>query len=195
MKRNALIILSIISILAIIGWMITDFFGGMIVYLIIFKWIIIPLLFVYVISFFKTLTLIIRDGISSNKILFYSHLFALFSIAIFTINNSELLKSKILLSATLKDDLSSIHLILRRNGKFETISEGIFGYTDKTKGYYLIKSDTIIFLNKPYRDDYIPDTLLLDKENKAIYIYRKPDGVFRRDKSFVNFFEVNKSEL
>lgn len=195
MKQKILIISSTISILGIIGWMISDFFGGMFIYLLMYWWIIIPLLIIYGFTGLITLVKIIRKGLERNKILFYIHIFGLSVIVLFNLNQSEMLKSRILLKATLKDDLSSITLVLRNNGHFETTSNGVFGYTEKNSGKYLIKNDTIIFLNKPYSNDYIPDKVVIDKKGSAIYFKMDTNGQFSREKSFVNYFDITKNEI
>ena len=195
MKNKILIILSIISTLAIICWMITDFYGGMIVYLIMYRWILLPLIIIYGVTLLITLIKTIKDGINSNKALFYTHLVGLLAIIIFNLYQSELLKSKILLNSTLEDDLSSINLILRENGKFETNSSGMFGYSDKISGHYIKKNDTIIFLKKPYRNDYIPDTIIIAQKDSAIFFRKAPNGEFSREKTFVNYFRIIKNEF
>jgi hypothetical protein len=195
MKNKVLIILSIISTLTVIGWMITDFYGGMIVYLIMYRWILFPLIIIYGISFLITVIKIIKGGIKSNRVLFYTHTFGILTIIIFNLYQTELFKSKILLNATLFDDLSSINLVLRENSKFEMTSSGMFGYTDKISGHYKKQNDTIIFSNKPYRNDYIPDTIIIAPKDSAIYFKKQLNGEFSREKTFVNYFKIFKNEL
>lgn len=195
MKGKSLIILSVISTLIVIGWMITDLFGGMVIYLIMYSWIIIPMVIVYVITFLISLVKIMQIGIKPNRILFYTHTFGLLTIIGFNLYQSELLKSRILLDATLVDDLSSINLVLRENGQFETTSNGMFGFTEKISGKYKKNNDTIIFLDKPYSNDYIPDKVIVDKQDSAIYFKRNFNGEISKEKTFVNYFRIDRNEL
>jgi len=195
MKGKLLILLSILSTLTVIGWMITEFYGGMVIYMIMHWWIIVPLIIIYSITFVITLITIIRKGIKSNKLLFCTHTFGVLMIIIFSLYQSELFKSRILLDATMVDDLSSINLVLRENGKFETTTNGMFGFTDKISGKYLKQNDTVIFLKKPYSNDFIPDKVLIDKQDSAIYFKRNSKGEFSREKTFVNYFRIDKNDL
>lgn len=195
MKGKGLIILSIISTLIVVCWMITDFFGGMMIYLIMFAWIIVPFILIYFVSALFSIRKIIKNGIKSNKILFYSHAFGISMILLFSLSQLECLKSRILLDATLVDDLSSINLVLRENGHFETTTSGMYGFSNKISGKYLRKNDTIIFLKKPYTNDFIPDKIIIDKQDRAIYFNKDSKGQFIREKTFVNYFSIDKNEL
>jgi len=195
MKRKLFIVLSIISTLIIIGWMISHFFGGMIIHLLMYGLIIIPFALIYIFTLVYTLIKLFRDGIKRNKIIFYTHTTGLFLIILFCFYQSELFKSRKILDATLHDDLSNINLVLRKNGKFETISNGIFGYTEKISGRYKNQNDTIIFLNKPYSNNFIPDTVIIDRIDNAIYFNKNSEGEFIREKDFLNYFEINLNEI
>jgi hypothetical protein len=195
MKGKLLIILSILSILTVTGWLITEFYGGIVIYIIMYWWIIAPLIIIYAITFLITFIKIIRNGIKSNKFLFYTHTLGVLMIIIFSLYQSELFKSRILLDATMVDDLNSINLVLRENGKFETTTNGMFGFTDKISGKYLKHNDTIIFLKRPYSNDFIPGKVLIDKQDSAIYFKRDSKGGFSREKTFVNYFRIDKNEL
>ena len=175
--------------------MITDLYSGMVIYLIMYSWIIIPMIIVYVITFLISLIKIMQLGIKPNRILFYTHTFGLLTIIGFNLYQSELLKSRILLDATLVDDLSSINLVLRENGQFETTTNGMFGFTEKISGKYKKNNDTIIFLDKPYSNDYIPDKVVVDRQDSAIYFKRNFNGEISRVKTFVNYFRIDRNEL
>lgn len=84
----------------------------------------------------------------------------LFIIGVTELNKSEIFKSKILLKADLKDDLSNINLILRKNHTFEIKSTTIFR-ENKFSGNYKIYRNKIIFLARPYDADFLPDTLTM----------------------------------
>ena len=195
MKRKVLTILSIISTLSVVIWMISDFFGGMIIYLFMYAWIIIPMVLMYAITAFITLIKIIKNGIKSNRLLFYTHSLGLLMIIGFNLYQSEIFKSRILLNATLVDDLNCINLILRENGQFEMTSEGMFGYTDRISGKYKTHKDTIIFLKRPYSNDFISNKVIIDRQDSAIYFKKDSMGKFSREKTFVNYFRIDKIDL
>jgi hypothetical protein len=184
--------LAIISTLGIFGWIITDFYGGMIIYFIVFWPIIISIIILYLISFLDTFISIVNNGWNLNKIKGVSHGVLLFVILLLIVMQSELFKSKIILKAILRDDLSNLTLILRKNGKFENEVSGIFGPQEVFKGRYTLKADTIIFQNKPYDNDFLPDTILINRKQKAIFIGKEKNGNFAQEKSFLNYFELIK---
>lgn len=195
MKNKILIVLSIISTLTVVGWMISDFYGGMVIFLIMYRWIIVPLLIIYAITFLITLIKIIRNGVKTNKLLLSTHIFGIIMIVSFNLYQSELFKSRILLDATIEDDLSNINLVLRENGQFTTKTTGMFGYTERISGKYLKHNDTIIFLKNPYSNDFIPKVVLIDKQDSAIYFKKDSNGKFNREKTFVNYFKIFKSDF
>lgn len=193
--RKILEYLTVISSIGFIAWIISDFFGGMIIYLVMYWWAIIPISILFGITLFITVILVIKEGIKKNKLTSTTHALSLFLILLFILYNSEFLKSKKVLDASLIDDLSRIDLALRENGKFETTISGMFGYSEKIRGKYLIKKDSIIFLDKPYSNDFIPDTVIIDRNKSAIFFKKKRNGEFSKEKSFVNYFEINLDEL
>jgi hypothetical protein len=182
--------LAIISTLGLIGWIITDYFGGMIIFLLSYGLIIIPIIIAYLVSIIETIFSLIRKGIKPNKIKAISHLIVIGFIILISIINSDLFKSKRIVTATLKDDLYHYTLILRENGKCENNAFGMFGYTEKFNGEYYLKNDTIIFTIKPYDNDFLPDTVLLDTNQGAIFINKDKNGDFVTKKSWLNYFEI-----
>ena len=188
MIRN---LIAIISTIGIIIWIITDFYGGMFIYLLLYPFLIIPIILLYVFSFFETLVSLMKSGIKKNfiKIVFHSAL--IFIIIIFNLMNSEVFKSKKIISATLKDDQYYYNLVFRENGAVENNINGMFGYSEQITGKYKIKGDTIIFTKVPYENDFIPDTLLIDKVQNAIFMYKDKNGKFIREKQFLNHLEIN----
>ena len=195
MKRKLLIILSVFSTLAVISWIMTDFFGGMVIYFIMYKWILIPLVFTYVLTFLLTIITILKNGIKPNKVLFYNHAIGILLITMFCLYQTELFKSRILLSATLEDDLNSINIVLRENGDFNTTTLGMFGYKELMSGKYLLKNDTIVFLSKPYSNNFIPLQVLIDRKDSALFLKKQLNGEFSRDKTFATYFDIKKIEL
>src|SRR5690606_13572327 len=100
------------------------------------------------------------------------HGLVLLAIFLTNIFQSEFLKSNEVLTATLKDDQFHYTLLFRENGNCENNISGMLGYEEVFHGKYKFHGDTIIFIKKPYDNDFIPDTLLLNKKSKAIFIDR-----------------------
>ena len=109
-----------VSLLGVIGWFITDFFGGMIIHLLMYWWIIIPLVIAWLVTIVLSIITIIDNGFKVNKLLTYIHISGFLVLASLILYQSEYFKSRILLDATLEDDLSEINVVLRENGCFET---------------------------------------------------------------------------
>lgn len=103
---------------------------------------------------------------------------------------SELFKSKKVLEASLKDDLSEVRLTLREDKTFEIVSQTLF--TEQIfKGNYQLFGSKLIFKDKPYADDFIPDTLTI-VEDKIICRFDK-NGYAVTD--FATYFDIKRNEL
>jgi len=192
MKRDRIFdIVAIISTMGMIMWLMTDFYGGMIIYLLSYGIFILPMIFLYLCSLLETLSSLIRTGFGSNKIKLLFHLSVIVFVIFLFIYHSEFIKSDKVLSAGMKDDLFYYTLIFRENGECEMDIIGMFGYQDNIKGNYYIKGDTIIFTKRPYDNDrFIPDTLLIDREEDAIFLYRDSLGYFDKKKQWLNYFNI-----
>ncbi len=178
------------SIIGIICWNISDYFGGMIIHLIQYWFLILPLLVFYIISLVRTFILIIYSGLKRTKFLIIFHsIFLLLLVAKHTID-SDTFKSKRILTATLKDDLFHYTLILREDGTCENNVNGFLGFKEQFSGSYKIIEDTIIFSQKPYDNNFIPDTLLLDRKQNAIFLKKNKDGNFNTKKEWLNHFQI-----
>lgn len=184
-------VIAIVSSVGIVAWIITDFFGGMMLWLFSYWFVFLPIILLYIGSFFESAVTVIRDGKKRNEIKLYSHLSVIGVILLFNLYHSEVFKAKSILTATLKDDLYHYTLIFRENGKVENHASGIFGYTETFEGDYFIVGDTIIFTKKPYDNNFIPDTLLLDKSAKAIFIEKDEHEQFVTEKKWLNHFEID----
>lgn len=103
--------------------------------------------------------------------------------------NSELFKSKKVLEATLMDDLSAIHLTLRENQKFEVNASTLFT-EDNFIGKYQLEGDKIIFLDKQYSNDFIPDTVTIVGD-KIILKFDNGKPVL----DFATYFNIKKNEI
>jgi hypothetical protein len=189
-KKNTYDIIAIISTIGILCWMITDYFGGMVIYLSSYGLIIIPIIILYIVSFFDTLISAIKRGITQNKTKVIFHGLVLVAIFLTNIFQSDLFKSKGVLRATLKDDQFLYTLVFRNDGNCENEVSGIFGFQEVYHGKYKFYGDTIVFIKKPYDNDFIPDTLLIDRKAKAIYIEKDKNGKFNTTKEWLNHFEI-----
>ena len=109
--------------------------------------------------------------------------FRLFIIGVTELYNSEIFKSKILLTADLTDDLSNINLILRKNHTFEITSTTIFR-EKKFSGKYKIDGNKIIFLARPYDADFIPDTLTM-YQDKLLLKFNEGEPVLEYAPCFI----------
>ena len=190
-KKEIFNTIAIISTLGILCWMITDFYGGMIIYLFSYGLIIIPVVILYIISFFDTIISTIKRGIKNNKVKVIFHGLLLLAIFLFNIFQSDLFKSNRILTATLKDDQFHYTLIFRENGNCENEVSGIFGFQEVFQGKYKFYGDTIVFEKKPYDNEFIPDTLLIDRNENAIFINKDKTGKFSAKKEWLNHFEIH----
>ncbi len=183
-------VIAVISAVGLIGWIITDFFGGMFIWVLSYGLIIIPIILIYIFSVTDTVLSLIRKGKQTSKIKLTAHGIVLLSIFTLTLYHSEFFKSNRILTAVLKDDLNYYRLILRENGSVENHISGMFGFSERFHGKYKIENDLIIFGEKPFDNDFIPDTLLIDKEQSALFIEKDANGKFRTEKEWLNHFEI-----
>lgn len=103
---------------------------------------------------------------------------------------SETFKSQKILYATLHDDLSVINLTLRKNNTFEVTVVTLFS-NQSFIGKYKLINDKIIFLDKPDDNDFIPDTLTIDKDK----IILKFDKDKKPVADFANYFDISLNQL
>lgn len=184
-------IIAIVSTSGILCWIITDFYGGMLLYFFSYGLFILPIVVFFVISFIDTIISVIKRGIKNNKIKVIFHGTLLLMIILFNVFQSDIFKSPRTLTATLKDDFFHYTLIFREDGIVENEINGIFGFRETIKGNYRIEGDTIIFSKIPYDNDFIPEQLLIDREQNAIFILKNKDGNFIRKKEWLNHLEIH----
>ncbi|WP_111672326.1 hypothetical protein [Algoriphagus litoralis] len=189
-KKIIFDLIAIISCSVVIGWIITDFFGGMILWFFSYGLILLPFLLLYVISFFDTVISLVWNGRKTSKPKLLAHSAVILFVIWFNLYHSEIFKSKKVMTATLIDDLSSNMLMFRENGVIENHESGVFGYSEITKWNYVIKGDLIIFSKELEDSNFIPDTLLLDKNQNAIFFKRDSKGNFITTKEWLNHFEI-----
>ena len=99
-----------------------------------------------------------------------------FIVGIHKFIHSEFYKSPIVLSAILDDDRSYLELRLRKNNTFEMISNYMFG-EDIYEGEYKLSGNKIIFLQKPYDNDFIPDTVYIIQDKIVLRFYENGEPV------------------
>jgi hypothetical protein len=103
---------------------------------------------------------------------------------------TELLKSKPILKARLTDDLSGLSLTLREDKTFELVPETWMGTFEVFTGNYKIDEKRIIFLDKPYDSDFIPDTVHIFKGKIILN-----GDVKKPDTSFARYFDIRLNLL
>ncbi len=106
------------------------------------------------------------------------------------VEETEMFKSRIVLKAFLVDDVSALELILRKNHKFELLPESYLGRSESINGNYIIEGNKIIFLNNPFEDKLIPDTVYI-VNNKIILRF---DYAGKPDTTFANYFRIDTFE-
>lgn len=162
----------------------------MFIILVIFSLITLLSILVYIISFCETLIAVTTSGIRENRIKIYAHVSAITVVSVLVLLSSDVFKSKRILTATLKDDLFHFTLVFRENGSCEMNIIGMFGYQEDIKGSYYIKEDTIIFTKKPYTNNFITNTILIDKEQQALFLYKDSIGNFETETEWLNHFKI-----
>ena len=103
---------------------------------------------------------------------------------------SETFKSDKILYATLHDDRSAINLTLRKNKTFEVNVVTMFS-EQNFKGKYNLVNNKIIFLDKHYDNNFIPDTVTIYK-NKIILGFDKENKPVT---DFATYFDITQNEL
>jgi hypothetical protein len=192
---NWLTLFSLIFSAGFTIWTLSFYFGTELFLLIFFPWIIMPVCLGFSITLLMTFISWLFDDNFKNKILLYSHGITLAIILVTVLYFSELLKSEHVLEAQLNDDLSRIDLVLRKNGRFEVTSSGMFGVSETIKGDYKINNDTLIFSRNPYLNDFLPKKVLLDKAQKRIFFRKGSNGQFLREDSFAGYFSITLNTL
>lgn len=70
---------------------------------------------------------------------------------------------------------------------------GMLGYTETIPGKYELNGDTIVFLERPYDNDFIPDTMLIDR-SAGILRKRLNDGNFDYGEQWLGGFKITLDE-
>jgi len=181
---------AIITSVIMIVWMISSYFGSMILHLFEYWYIILPALLLYVISFFNTI-LSPRKHFKYSKIKIVCHAVVFLLFVGMVVGESDLFKSARILTAIKSDDRYFDTLILRENGVVEMYGTGLLGNTETCYGSYRLKGDLIIFTKLPdCKNAYIPSVMLWDKKQKALFFNQDENGGFIKEKHFLNYFEI-----
>ena len=159
-----------------------------------------PLLLACLILMINTIISVSKEGLAKNKINVTAHLLVIAAFMLFYYidvdkyikDYKENRKSERVLTAGLKDDLFYYTLIFRENGDCEHEIAGFLGYEEVIKGKYYFKGDTIIFTKKPYDNNFLPDTILIDKEDEKILLQRDSLGNFNRKYDYYKIIENGK---
>lgn len=182
--------ITIMSSLAMICWLLSDFNGGMIFFMLCYGVIVIPFLILYLISVVDFVIELYRKKREVNRLKLLSHSVVLVSMLCMIIYNSSVFKSKLIMKATLRDDLFHYTLVFREDGEVENHINGFLGYQDRFFGKYSMFNDTILFSKIPYDNDFIPKVLLIDRVQNAIFITKDSAGNFSQKKGWLNHFEI-----
>jgi len=148
----------------------------------------------FTIGLLRSIGQVLSFGLTKMKYEIISLALFLLILLGFTIKKSEVFKSEKVLGATLNDDLSSINLVLRQDGSFETTSSTIYG-RDLITGKYELLGDTVSFYNQPYINDFIPSKILIDKERERVWIIKMASGEFDTTEHFARYFEIVYDDL
>ena len=173
----------------------TIFSGSALIFSVLFEefmWLNLWILSVFVIGVLILVSLIIMvvAVVKRNKNIFLLCFSSLVISAAIYVSSLERFKSPPILKATLVDDLSLINLTLRSNRQFEVEPVTWMGPAKIFKGSYKIDHENIIFLDPPYDNDFIPDTVQIIK-NKIIL----NGDLVNPDTTFANFFEIKINEI
>jgi hypothetical protein len=185
-------VLAIISCTAMLLWIASDFLGGMFVLFVMLWYLVIPCILLYLVSAIELLYALLRYGWRVNIIKVLAHGAVILLIVVVYLCSSELFKSKIVLRATLYDDLFHYTLVFRENGTVDNRIDGVFGYAETMHGNYRMDGDTILFTKVPYdKPGFITPKALLDKKQGAVFMEGMNSG-FDTTKSFASWFQIEQ---
>jgi hypothetical protein len=113
----------------------------------------------------------------------------IFTIQFFT--TAEIFKSKILLHATLDDDIFHENVVLRKNGSCEVETAGWLGFNDIKKSNYVMQGDTIFLFFKVDESPKFGNFLLIDTAQRVIFFNIDSVGHFNKDLEWLNYLEIH----
>lgn len=142
----------------------------------------------YFCSIIDTIASLIARDISYIKLLAHGCVIIIAS-GIY-LHNKYKTKPNMIMSAILVDDLFNYELKIYQDSIVEHEFNGFLGYKKIIKGKYFIKDSLLIFKNKPYDNDFLPDTCLIDTSQNAIYIETDSIGNFVKERNWLMFYDI-----
>jgi hypothetical protein len=103
--------IAIISCLGIIALLATHFFGGIFIWILILWFVFIPVIILYVLSFFRTLLCFSDKDRHDHKTKIIAHLITIGIIILFNVYDLECFRNDRIMSATLHGDLDQDNLM------------------------------------------------------------------------------------
>ena len=131
--------------------------------------IVLPAIIIFTISLLRVIINVIR-GYNPKKFVTISHGLVLFTIVAFFTYWSNFWRPDVVMIGVLKDDLYNYQLTFRKEGEVEHEINGMFGYRDVIRGQYKQEGNLLIFIEKPYDNDFLSDTLTIDREKEALFL-------------------------
>lgn len=185
-------LMAVIGSAGVIYLIIADYYGGMFIHMLSYGIILLPLLGIYFVSLMSTLISVIKAGVKENMLHVFIVSLPIILFLASCIYDAEFHKSSKILTAEFKEDLFYCKLIFRENGDCVHEIAGFLGYEEVIKGKYYLKGDTIIFTKKPYDNNFLPDTILIDREENKLILQRDSLGNFNRKYEYYNIIENGK---
>jgi len=188
-------IASIILGAIIIGWIITLTIDGGVLLILKLRWFFYFTCFVYLLTLIITITNWIKTGFKKYRIEILTHILTVFSLSLIMLFTSGIIHPKILIQGYLDGDIGGTEITLYKNGNFKNTAINLFS-NDVSRGKYELHGDTIVFNDKPYSNDLIPDEILLSDDRTKLYFIKKKNGEFiMSDTTFYYCFRITYSDL
>lgn len=185
-------LLAIFSSVLMIAWLMTAFWGLIIFVTIMVFYFVAILWFFYFASLIESIIYIKKNGFLSSKKRLYSHGAVLLLLLFMFVWFSDMFRSERVYTATMQNDWMHYTLIFRENGELQ-YKYYSFGLFQTFSFKYISKSDTLIITERPpdLLDIWnIPDTLLVNTNQQAIFIRRNRDGTFETKKEWLNHYKL-----
>jgi len=181
----------IVSTLGCLGWTMTIFFGGMIMFLFSASFIVIPIIIVYIIAIIK----IINE--KGKWKIYWFILLALpwMIIGSESIYYAEVVQGDIILSGYYHEERYIYSLNFRKDGNCDMVVEGMFGYTERIPGKYSYSDHKIYFSKKPYPNNFLSDSMFVDESKRAIYMCNTSGNACSNPHGQADHFTIDRNML
>ncbi len=192
--RNRILFTNLAAILGcvgMLGWLITHFYGGMVLWFYSYGIFILFFLILYVFSVVETIVSYLNYGrISVVKIAMHSAVI----IVLIALNllKVDILKPNLIMTAVHKGHTEVYRLNFRSNGTVENQVHGSYGYSETFHGSYHFEDSLVVFDEKPFNTNFIPDTLLIDKEHQVLFMRKNHKGHFIKRRVLDNYFSIQQ---